>query len=118
MCVGPILAGFLYGTIGFFWLCAVLAFMFVFCMPFAYFYTGKSRKFIDRSQKIKPTITCTSLSIPSNHVFGTVSSSGLHQLPSRHCPPHTLFLNNSSHNNNSLSNHNNSAITNNSSIIF
>ncbi|KAG2227116.1 hypothetical protein INT45_003846, partial [Circinella minor] len=69
MCVGPILAGFLYGTIGFFWLCAVLAFMFLFCMPFAYFYTGKSRKFIDRSKKIKPTITCTSLSIPSNHIF-------------------------------------------------
>ncbi|KAI8142460.1 major facilitator superfamily domain-containing protein [Fennellomyces sp. T-0311] len=48
MCLGPILAGFMYASVGFFWLCATLAIMFIICIPFGYFYTGEGRRLIVR----------------------------------------------------------------------
>ncbi|KAI9491064.1 major facilitator superfamily domain-containing protein [Zychaea mexicana] len=114
MSLGPILAGFVYGSIGFFWLCAILAFMFLICIPFAYLYTGQSRQLIDRSKKITHTITMTSLSLPSQQCnTGTcaVNNNTLQQHPSRHCPPPTLFLNNNPHNNSSTHNNNSSTIS-------
>ncbi|KAL0088600.1 major facilitator superfamily domain-containing protein [Phycomyces blakesleeanus] len=52
LCVGPLLAGFLYSAIGFFWLCCLLSIPFVICIPFAYFYVGGSNtKFIVRPPK-------------------------------------------------------------------
>ncbi|CAO3646014.1 unnamed protein product [Cunninghamella echinulata] len=51
MCIGPILAGFVYGSIGFFWLCCIMSVMFLFCIPFVYLYTGGSRNFIVKQQE-------------------------------------------------------------------
>ncbi|KAI8330058.1 major facilitator superfamily domain-containing protein [Chlamydoabsidia padenii] len=48
MCVGPIVAGFLYTTVGFFWLCCLLSTCFVFCIPLVYLYIGGSRQWIVR----------------------------------------------------------------------
>ncbi|ORX57641.1 MFS general substrate transporter [Hesseltinella vesiculosa] len=46
MCLGPILAGFIYGSIGFFWLCCILSAMPFICIPLVYLYTGGSRNLI------------------------------------------------------------------------
>ncbi|CEP09420.1 hypothetical protein [Parasitella parasitica] len=48
MCVGPILAGYLYISIGFFWLCTILSTFFFCFIPFAYFLIGDSRKLIQK----------------------------------------------------------------------
>lgn len=48
MCVGPILAGYLYSSVGFFWLCFVIAMLYVTCLPLTYFFTGQPGKFIVR----------------------------------------------------------------------
>ncbi|CAO3627973.1 unnamed protein product [Cunninghamella blakesleeana] len=53
MCVGPILAGFVYGSIGFFWLCCIMSAMFLLCIPFVYLYTGGSRDIIVKNQQEK-----------------------------------------------------------------
>lgn len=51
MCVGPIVAGFLYTTVGFFWLCVLLSASFSICVPLVYLYTGGSRQWIVRPTK-------------------------------------------------------------------
>ncbi|KAI8096323.1 major facilitator superfamily domain-containing protein [Halteromyces radiatus] len=48
MCVGPIVAGFLYSSVGFFWLCCILSTIFLVCIPVVYLYTGGSRQWIVR----------------------------------------------------------------------
>ncbi|KAG0173860.1 hypothetical protein DFQ30_006833 [Apophysomyces sp. BC1015] len=48
MCVGPLMAGFLYGSVGFFWLCFTLSMMFLCCIPFAYVFVGGTRQLIVR----------------------------------------------------------------------
>ncbi|KAI8374665.1 major facilitator superfamily domain-containing protein [Radiomyces spectabilis] len=57
LCVGPLLAGYVYGQVGFFWLCFILAMIFVICIPLVYFYMGGNRsKLITTS---KPSLTCS-----------------------------------------------------------
>lgn len=53
MCFGPILAGFLYGSVGFFWLCFALAMMFVVIFPFAYIYVGDRRSSLFKHHRPK-----------------------------------------------------------------
>jgi MFS family permease len=48
MCVGPLMAGYLYASIGFFWLCIILSTFFFCYIPFAYFYIGDNRHLINR----------------------------------------------------------------------
>jgi hypothetical protein len=42
------MAGFLYASIGFFWLCTILSVFFFCYIPLAYFFIGDSRKLISR----------------------------------------------------------------------
>ncbi|CAO3583239.1 unnamed protein product [Absidia cylindrospora] len=61
MCVGPIIAGFLYTSVGFFWLCCILSACFIVCIPFVYLYTGGTRDFIIRPPvKVDDTSSTTS----------------------------------------------------------
>ncbi|OAD02497.1 hypothetical protein MUCCIDRAFT_144088, partial [Mucor lusitanicus CBS 277.49] len=46
MCVGPLIAGYLYASIGFFWLCTILSTLFFCFIPLAYFFIGDGRKLI------------------------------------------------------------------------
>lgn len=48
MCVGPLMAGYLYVSIGFFWLCTVLSALFLTFIPFAYVFIGGDRQLIRR----------------------------------------------------------------------
>jgi hypothetical protein len=48
MCLGPLMAGYLYASIGFFWLCAILSSLFLCFLPLAYIFIGDGRKLIDR----------------------------------------------------------------------
>ena len=50
MCVGPILGGYLYAWIGFFWLCTLLSGLFLCFIPLAYFFIGDSRALIERNR--------------------------------------------------------------------
>lgn len=60
MSFGPILAGFLYGTVGFFWLCFTLGMMFVVCIPFSYAFTGQDRRHSTKTDVIeKPPTTAS-----------------------------------------------------------
>ncbi|KAI8077599.1 major facilitator superfamily domain-containing protein [Thamnidium elegans] len=45
--IGPLLGGFLYGEIGFFYLCVVMASFLVICIPYIYFFIGEPGKIID-----------------------------------------------------------------------
>lgn len=49
MCVGPLIAGYLYASIGFFWLCAILSALFFCFIPLAYFFIGDGRQLIVRN---------------------------------------------------------------------
>lgn len=51
MCVGPLMAGYLYASIGFFWLCTVLCTFFFCFIPLAYFFIGDSRQLIPHNTK-------------------------------------------------------------------
>ncbi|KAI9485302.1 MAG: major facilitator superfamily domain-containing protein [Benjaminiella poitrasii] len=53
MCVGPLMGGYLYASIGFFWLCTILSSFFFCFLPLAYFYIGQDRHLITR--KCNPT---------------------------------------------------------------
>ncbi|CEG64967.1 hypothetical protein RMATCC62417_01854 [Rhizopus microsporus] len=46
MCVGPLMAGYMFASIGFFWLCTILSVLFFLFIPFAYLYIGDSRQLI------------------------------------------------------------------------
>ncbi|CAO3695268.1 unnamed protein product [Rhizopus stolonifer] len=48
MCFGPLMGGYAFAGIGFFWLCAILSVLFLLFIPFAYFFIGDSRKIIQR----------------------------------------------------------------------
>lgn len=48
MCLGPLMAGYLYASIGFFWLCIILSTFFFCYIPFAYFYIGDNYHLINR----------------------------------------------------------------------
>ncbi|KAI8374429.1 major facilitator superfamily domain-containing protein [Radiomyces spectabilis] len=50
MCLGPFMAGFIYGSIGFFWLCVTLSTMFVGCIPLVFIYLGDKGHLIKRKQ--------------------------------------------------------------------
>ncbi|KAI9275278.1 major facilitator superfamily domain-containing protein [Helicostylum pulchrum] len=45
--IGPLLGGFLYGEIGFFYLCVVMACFLIICVPYIYFFIGEPGKIID-----------------------------------------------------------------------
>ncbi|KAL9552935.1 hypothetical protein MBANPS3_003518 [Mucor bainieri] len=49
MCMGPLIAGYLYASIGFFWLCTILSTLFFCFIPLAYFFIGDGRKLIVRN---------------------------------------------------------------------
>ncbi|EPB87383.1 hypothetical protein HMPREF1544_05809 [Mucor circinelloides 1006PhL] len=49
MCVGPLIAGYLYASIGFFWLCTILSTLFFCFIPLAYFFIGDDRKLVVRN---------------------------------------------------------------------
>ncbi|KAF7723162.1 hypothetical protein EC973_002297 [Apophysomyces ossiformis] len=46
--VGPIIGGYMYASIGFFWMCITMAVFLVLCAPLIYFYMGEPGKFIVR----------------------------------------------------------------------
>ncbi|KAG1343949.1 hypothetical protein G6F62_004623 [Rhizopus arrhizus] len=48
MCFGPLMGGYAFAGIGFFWLCTILSVFFFCFIPFAYFFIGDSRKLIYR----------------------------------------------------------------------
>jgi MFS family permease len=49
--VGPLIGGYAYGRIGFFYLCVVMGCLLFLCVPFIYFYTGTPGKIIDYKPK-------------------------------------------------------------------
>lgn len=53
MCLGPLMAGYLYASIGFFLLCTVLSSLFFLFIPLAYFYIGDGRHLINRKKPIE-----------------------------------------------------------------
>lgn len=53
MCLGPLMAGYLYASIGFFLLCTVLSALFFLFIPLAYFYIGDGRQLINRKKPIE-----------------------------------------------------------------
>lgn len=68
MCVGPLMAGYLYASIGFFWLCTILSTLFFCFIPLAYFFIGDSRKII-----IKNTAAvAVTIAAVDNHVETTI----------------------------------------------
>ncbi|KAI7907823.1 major facilitator superfamily domain-containing protein [Cokeromyces recurvatus] len=48
MCIGPLMGGYLYASVGFFWLCAILSTFFFCFLPLAYFYIGDDHRLILR----------------------------------------------------------------------
>ncbi|KAF7730836.1 Ras- protein Rab-7A [Apophysomyces ossiformis] len=84
MCVGPLIAGFLYGSVGFFWLCFTLAMMFLCCIPIAYFYTGGTRQLIVRR-------TASQLDESNMNPTPTVQVTGVLNHAVIHLPFHSSF---------------------------
>lgn len=52
MSIGPLIAGYIYGALGFFWLCIVLAGLYVVGLPLVFLFTGKSDQLIVRPSSI------------------------------------------------------------------
>lgn len=61
--VGPLLGGFLYGSIGFFNMCVVMGAFLAACCPYVYFFTGEPGKFISRPQDRKNTPTAAMVEV-------------------------------------------------------
>ncbi|RCH83878.1 hypothetical protein CU098_005911, partial [Rhizopus stolonifer] len=56
MCLGPFAGGYLYDSIGFFWLCVMLSILFFCFIPLAFLYIGDTRSLINRPKKEKRKI--------------------------------------------------------------
>ncbi|KAI8098142.1 major facilitator superfamily domain-containing protein [Gilbertella persicaria] len=54
--VGPLLGGFLYDKIGFFYMCIVMGCFLILCLPYVFLFTGEPGKFIVRPQDKKSTM--------------------------------------------------------------
>ncbi|KAI8393496.1 major facilitator superfamily domain-containing protein [Radiomyces spectabilis] len=50
---GPLVGGFVYGAVGFFWLCIIIGCFLILCIPFPFRYMGGTKQFIIRKTTAK-----------------------------------------------------------------
>ncbi|KAI8575640.1 hypothetical protein K450DRAFT_260802 [Umbelopsis ramanniana AG] len=63
MLVGPLMGGYIYSSIGFFWLNIILGFIMVVCIPIVWFWVGVKGKLIQRPST-EPTLDESSSPVP------------------------------------------------------